>query len=76
MKKIMLLLVPISAFAMDSPSDGNIQSELFEVRGYSIRTMVEVFNDEREHDWDKISKSTVASIIKPWRVERQLAKAA
>ncbi len=50
--------------------------ELFEIRGYSIRTMVEVFNDEREHDWDKISKSTVASIIKPWRVERQLAKAA
>ena len=50
--------------------------DLFEFRGYSIRTIVEVFNDEREHDWDKISKSTVASIIKPWRVERQLAKAA
>jgi hypothetical protein len=32
MKKIMLLLVPISAFAMDSSSDGNIQSELFKVR--------------------------------------------
>ncbi len=32
MKKIMLILVPVSAFAMDSPSDGNIQSELFEVR--------------------------------------------
>lgn len=50
--------------------------ELFD-RGYSIRKMVEIYNASiNAGGWDKISKSTVASIIKPWRVERQLVKAA
>lgn len=51
--------------------------ELFEIRGYSLRTLVEVFNQQcKEDGWDTLGKSTAAGIIKPWRIEKTLAQAA